>query len=51
VRERGAQHLAQVSLGDQVIHGVVHEHGVEAAVQAHGSHVSLMMVAVRVQPP
>ncbi len=51
VGERGVHRVAQVSLGQQVVHGVMHEHGVTAAVQAHCPHVAQLVVAVRVQPP
>jgi len=41
----------KVSLAGHVVHGVVHEHGVEIPAESDRAHVALEVIALRVQPP
>ena len=49
VRERGRQRALQVGGGRHVGDGVVYEHGVEGATEAHVAHVAGDVVAARIQ--
>jgi len=42
---------SQIDLGDHVVDGIMHEHRVEAAPETHFSHISLEVVALRIQLP
>jgi hypothetical protein len=46
---RGAHRPPQINLGDHVIDGVMDEHSVEGSVETHRSHITLDVLAFRIQ--
>jgi len=51
VRERGPDHPRQVGTAGDVVHGVVHEHGVEGAAEPNRPHVPVHVLAFGVESP